>query len=86
MTLVIDVRVRYFARLRELAGTDCETIDQVPLTSTLSELYGYLQQMHPALPERESVRVAVKQEFSDWSAKVPYGDEVAFIPPVSGGF
>jgi len=85
MTVVIDVHVRYFARLRELAGTDSETIDQLPASTTLNELYLYLRRLHPALPEPESVRVAVNQEFADWSTKIPYEHEVAFIPPVSGG-
>jgi molybdopterin converting factor subunit 1 len=85
MTLVIDVHVRYFARLRELAGTDSETVDQVPVTSTLNELYRGLQRIHPALPDPESVRVAINQEFADWSTGIPQGGEVAFIPPVSGG-
>jgi molybdopterin converting factor subunit 1 len=85
MTLVIDVHVRYFARLRELAGTDSETVEQVPVTSTLNELYRGLQRIHPALPDPESVRVAVNQEFAEWSTGIPHGGEVAFIPPVSGG-
>jgi MoaE-MoaD fusion protein len=85
MTLVIDVHVRYFARLRELAGTDSETIDQLPTSTTLNELYLYLQRLHPALPDPESVRGAVNQEFMEWSTEVSDGDEVAFIPPVSGG-
>jgi molybdopterin synthase catalytic subunit len=71
--------------LRELAGTDSETIDDVPVSWTLSELYLDLQRMHPALPSTDSVRVAVNQEFSEWSAEIPNGGEVAFIPPVSGG-
>jgi len=33
----------------------------------------------------EGVRAAVNQEFADWSATGVSGDEVAFIPPVSGG-
>jgi len=41
---------------------------------------------HSALePDRDSVRGAINQEFSDWDATVSQGDEVAFIPPVSGG-
>ena len=42
----------------------------------------YFQRM---LALRESVRAALNQEFADWSAEVANGDEVAFIPPVSGG-
>ena len=85
MTLVIDVRVRYFARLRELAGTDVEKVVDVPAGETLAELYTRLRRAHPALPDRETVRVAVNQEFVDWSAQPSIDDEVAFIPPVSGG-
>ena len=39
----------------------------------------------PALPEQQGVRGAVNQEFAGWDAKIADGDEVAFIPPVSGG-
>ena len=84
MTLVNNVRFRYLARLRELAGTDSETMD-IPLGWTVSDMYDGVRRMHPGLPERGGVRAAVNQEFTDWSATVSDGDEVAFIPPVSGG-
>ncbi len=84
MTLVIDVRVRYLARLRELAATECEVVG-VPADSKLEQLYAELLRMHPQLPPRESVRAVVDLEFVEWSAEVPHGGEVAFIPPVSGG-
>jgi molybdopterin converting factor subunit 1 len=85
MTLAVAVRLRYFARLRELAGTDSETLDDVPVGSTLGDVYAGLKRIHPALPDRDTVRVAINQEFSDWNSTVSQGDEVAFIPPVSGG-
>jgi molybdopterin synthase catalytic subunit len=83
--VAIAVRIRFFARLRELAGTELETLE-VPPGSTLGDVYGALQQSHPALEQkREAIQVALNQEFSDWDATVANGDEVAFIPPVSGG-
>jgi molybdopterin synthase catalytic subunit len=85
MTLVMSIKVRYFARLRELAGIDSETLDAVPSEETLGGLYDGLRRLHPGLPEREAVRVAVNQEFTAWDAEVPDQAEVAFIPPVSGG-
>ncbi|TMC53575.1 MAG: molybdopterin converting factor subunit 1 [Chloroflexi bacterium] len=84
MAVAIAVRVRLFARLREVAGTETEAL-RVPPGSTLAEVYDTLCGKHPALPHRESVRSALNQEFADWSATVAEGDEVAFIPPVSGG-
>src|SRR6202158_3264440 len=85
MTVAIAVRTRLFARLREQAGTDAETVE-VRESATVADVYEALQKLHPALdPNRGSVRAAVNQEFAEWGARVAAGDEVAFIPPVSGG-
>ena len=86
MPVAIAVRVRFFARLREQAGVDLEPL-QVPDGSTLADVYEALRRNHPDLEaDPESVRGAINQEFSDWSMKISDGDELAFIPPVSGGF
>jgi len=85
MAVAIAVRARFFARLREQAGTDSESVE-VERGSTVADVYAALRKAHPALdPNRESVRIAVNQEFADWDVIVAAGDEVAFIPPVSGG-
>jgi molybdopterin synthase catalytic subunit len=74
-----------FARLRELArGAETETLE-LPAGSTLTDVYEALRLRHPALPDRGAVRPALNQEFSDWGAAAADGDEVAFVPPVSGG-
>jgi molybdopterin synthase sulfur carrier subunit len=85
MRVAIAVRVRFFARLREQAGTDLESLE-VPAGSTLADVYAAVRELHPALEsDRDSVRGAINQEFADWTAPVADADEVAFIPPVSGG-
>ena len=85
MPVAIAVRTRLFARLRELArGTETEALE-LPAGSNLADAYEALRLRHPALPDRGAVRAALNQEFSDWTTKVADGDEVAFIPPVSGG-
>jgi len=84
MAVAIAVRIRFFARLRELAGAEIEAL-QVPPGSSLADVYDALRAKHTSLPARESVRAALNQEFADWNATVAGGDEVAFIPPVSGG-
>ena len=85
MPVAIAVRTRLFARLREQAGgLETETLE-LPAGATLADAYEALRLSHPALPDRSGVRAALNQEFNDWTAKVADGDEVAFIPPVSGG-
>lgn len=85
MAVPIAVRVRIFARLREQAGFETETL-MLPISSTLSDVYEAVRKGHPGLAEgRDGVRGALNQEFCDWTAPVSDGDEVAFIPPVSGG-
>ena len=85
MPVAIAVRARLFARLREQAGTDTEMLE-LPAASTLADVYEALRRGHPALEsDRSALRVALNREFKDWGAQVADGDEVAFIPPVSGG-
>src|SRR6266446_215195 len=84
MAVAIAVRVRFFARLREQAGMETEP-RQMPAGSTIADVYEASRDEHASLPERGSVRAALNQEFAAWDTKVSEGDEVAFIPPVSGG-
>ncbi len=85
MAVAIAVRVRFFARLREQAGTETEALHVQP-GSSLAEIYDALRRRHPALEaDHHAVRGAINQELSDWAAIPSDGDEVAFIPPVSGG-
>ena len=85
MKTAIAVHVRLFARLREQAGTDSETVE-VPRESTVADVYDTLLHRHPDLDQnRDAVRPALNEEFADWDSIVSQGDEVTFIPPVSGG-
>jgi MoaE-MoaD fusion protein len=81
----VRVRVRLFAIQRELAGTR-----EVPLDlhdgATVGDAWDGLVTAFPALaPGRPSVRFAVNGAYADASTPVADGDEVAMIPPVSGG-
>lgn len=79
------VRVRIFATLRELAGTS-EVLFELEGQTSVEECWGRLCQLHPVLSsQRESVRPALNLVWCEWSAKVRAGDELAFLPPVSGG-
>lgn len=76
------VVVRYFASLRDQAGIDEERVDAA---ASLAELYDGLAARHRWRLPRERLRVAVNGAFAAWSDTPADGDEVVFIPPVSGG-
>ena len=79
------VRVRLFAIQRELAGTREVPLD-LPDGATVADAWDGLVALHPALaPGRASVRFARNGAYADEATSLADGDEVAMIPPVSGG-
>ena len=79
------VRVRLFAVQRELAGTR-EVLLDLADGATVADAWDGLVAIHPVLtPGRESVRFAVNAAYADPGTALAEGDEVAMIPPVSGG-
>ena len=79
------VTVRLFARLRDLAGSG-ELVREVPADATVRTVWQALVGEMPALQEYErTMSVAVNADYSKMTSAVADGDEVAFMPPVSGG-
>jgi molybdopterin converting factor subunit 1 len=79
------VTVRLFARLRDVAGTG-ELIRDVPAPATVQTVWRSLVAEMPAMGDYErTMSVAVNADYARMSAAVQEGDEVAFLPPVSGG-
>jgi molybdopterin converting factor subunit 1 len=79
------VTVRLFGRLRELAG-DSELQREAAEGATVGDVWLRLVEEFPAMaPHGRSISCAVNAEFSRMTAQVAGGDEVAFLPPVSGG-
>ena len=79
------VTVRLFARLRDLAGSG-EMVRDVPAPATIEQVWRGLVTEMPALGEYErTMSVALNTDYSRMTAAVQDGDEVAFLPPVSGG-
>ena len=77
------IHVQYYAVLREQAGTSDETL-MSPAT-TPADLYRELQTRHGFSLAPELLRVAINDEFCEWSRPLGAGDRVVFIPPVAGG-
>jgi MoaE-MoaD fusion protein len=81
----MNVRVRLFAIQRELAGTREVRLDLAD-GATVSAAWDALVVRHPVLaPGRDSVRFARNAEYAEPSTVLVDGDELAVIPPVSGG-
>ena len=85
MELAIRAKAKLFARLREQAGIDADELE-LPAGATVADAYAALRRSHPNLErDRSLIRPALNRAFTEWDATVQDGDEVAFIPPVSGG-
>ena len=79
------VTIRLFARLRELVGAG-ELQREVPAGATVQAVWDELAAEYPGVaPYAESISCAVNAEYARMTAPVSAGDEVAFLPPVSGG-
>ena len=79
------VRVLFFGQLKEIVGRadDAADLDEGARVEDLFARYG---QRYPELARfRSSVVASVNQALADWRSPLAAGDEVAFLPPVSGG-
>lgn len=79
----MSYRILYFASLRDAAGRESE--ECVAVTADARTLYAQLCQQHGFALGHERLRMAVNGEFAGWDRVLADGDEIAFLPPVSGG-
>ncbi len=82
---MLEISIQLFAVARDLA--DCEVVTlAVPENATVAILREKLFAQIPALaPLRESLRIAVDQEYATDMTRITASQEIAIIPPVSGG-
>lgn len=79
------VKVLFFGRLKEIIG-HAEEFAELPDGSPIEALFSRYGASHPELARfRASLVASHNQEFAAWSTPLHAGDEVAFLPPVSGG-
>lgn len=78
----MTITVLYFASFQEAAGIDSETLEK-PMS--LTALYENLKQKYQFKFQLAHIRVAVDGVFVGWQHEIADGNEIAFIPPVSGG-
>jgi molybdopterin synthase sulfur carrier subunit len=87
--LSANLKLRFFARLREDLGTPGEELPLPADVATVAGLRAHLASRGgawaSALAQGRALRVAVNHEIAQPSTPVGPGDEVAFFPPVTGG-
>jgi molybdopterin converting factor subunit 1 len=79
------LRVRLFARARDLGGADALSVE-LPAGATVAELRRTIATVAPALAALlRRCAVAVNSDFAEETRVLSAADEVAVLPPVSGG-
>ena len=80
-----SVKVLFFGRLKEIVGVSEDSIE-LSEGQLIESLFSIYVARYPQLTEYRSSLVACRnQEFVPWNTALSSGDEVAFLPPVSGG-
>ncbi len=78
------VTIRLFARLRDIAGAG-ELVRETSGATVGAVWSGLVAEFPELSPYEKSISCAVNADYSRFTATVADGDEVAFLPPVSGG-
>jgi len=79
------IRVRLFASLREAAGRP-ELDLELPERATAEDAWRRLAESYPSLASRRtSLAASVNRRYAPFAQALAEGDELVFIPPVSGG-
>ena len=77
--------VRLFARLRDIAGAP-DLAREVPAGSTAADVWKTLVAEFPEMARYDSsISTAVNADYAKMTTALSDNDEIAFLPPVSGG-
>jgi len=77
------VEIVYYAILKEQRGADRDRLETA--AATPAELYAELASSHHFSLGQHQLQVAINDAFADWQSALQDGDQVVFLPPVSGG-
>jgi molybdopterin synthase catalytic subunit len=81
----MQVRILFFGVLKDLTGRASDLLN-LPEHATLGDVVMHYKDMNPRLNElAPSIAVSINQEFAGPESPLKEGDEIAFLPPVSGG-
>ncbi|HEV8047205.1 MAG TPA: molybdenum cofactor biosynthesis protein MoaE [Terriglobales bacterium] len=81
----MQVRILFFGMLKDMAGRGCDLLT-LPEHATLDDVVFHYEKITPKLREiAPSIAISINQEFAPPDSPLKEGDEIAFLPPVSGG-
>src|SRR5450432_1118667 len=81
----MQVTVLFFGMLKDLAGQGSDSL-RLPDNATLSDVLNHYGEQIPRLKDfAASMAMSVNQEYAGPDTKLKPGDEIALLPPVSGG-
>jgi molybdopterin converting factor subunit 1 len=81
----IRVKVLFFGRLKEIAGQGEDALELADAVTIEQVFAQYVARIPELAKYRSSLVASRNQEFAAWDTALHSGDEVAFLPPVSGG-
>ncbi|WP_400191574.1 molybdopterin converting factor subunit 1 [Hymenobacter sp. B81] len=81
----MNLSIALFGITREIVGRPELQLLAVPAGQTVAGLLTQLRAQYPALAQLSSLAVAVNNEYAEPDALLHERDEIALIPPVSGG-
>lgn len=79
-----EYRILLFGITREIIGKHEISINSGNIAE-VKDLLAQLKEAYPALAKLKSLLVAVNDEYAEESQELSEHDEIALIPPVSGG-
>lgn len=81
----MQIRVLFFGMLKDLVGRASDSLD-LPENAVLGDVFSHYEEVVPRLKDlMASIAMSVNQEYAGRDSKLKQGDEVALLPPVSGG-
>jgi sulfur-carrier protein len=85
----MQLKILYFASLRETLGRESESLEVPGAVTTAGELRAWLGQRDAkfgqALSANRALRMAINKRLAQHETALVEGAEVAFFPPVTGG-
>jgi molybdopterin converting factor subunit 1 len=85
MSSLISITILYFARVKDITGVKKETME-LPLNTSIKKLLAKISLSYPDIKSiLNVVKISVNYKMIDMNTILKDGDEVALLPPVSGG-